>query len=111
MKYFWTDGYLTQNDGGWTEEQMARTWKNKVVMASDYEALSQDRERTQVACRVVTAKAEKLAELLQQAVTMAEFGDINADMEDDGIGWKQWYRDVSAILGRQSETEGDANGR
>lgn len=39
-----------------------------------------------------------LETLLADAKRMAEFGDINADMEDDGIGWKQWYLDVSAAL-------------
>lgn len=41
---------------------------------------------------------EKLEKLLAEARRMAEFGDINADMEDDGIGWKQWYLDVGAVL-------------
>lgn len=46
---------------------------------------------------------EKLEKLLRAAMTMAEFGDINEDMDDDGIGWKQWYLDTSAILGPQSD--------
>jgi hypothetical protein len=45
------------------------------------------------------ARISDLEKLLADAKRMAEFGDINADMEDDGIGWKQWYQDVSAILG------------
>lgn len=41
---------------------------------------------------------EQLEKLLADAKRMAEFGDINASMDDDGIGWKQWYLDVSAVL-------------
>ncbi len=41
---------------------------------------------------------ERLEKLLFDAKRMAEFGDINEDMDDDGIGWKQWYLDVKAIL-------------
>lgn len=41
---------------------------------------------------------EKLEKLLADAKRMAEFGDINADMEDDGIGWKEWYLEVNALL-------------
>lgn len=39
-----------------------------------------------------------LLKLLADAKRMAEFGDINEDMEDDGVGWKEWYREVSAVL-------------
>lgn len=53
------------------------------------------------------AIAPELLRLLTEAKSMAEFGDINADMEDDGIGWKQWYQDVSAIL--RSQADGETN--
>lgn len=43
-------------------------------------------------------RIQELEALLQRAKSMAEFGDINAEMEDDGIGWKQWYADVTAAL-------------
>lgn len=43
-------------------------------------------------------QAPELLRLLADAKRMAEFGDINEDMEDDGIGWKQWYLDASAAL-------------
>lgn len=46
------------------------------------------------------AAAPDLARLLRQAKEMAEFGDINADMEDDGVGWKQWYIDTAAALAK-----------
>lgn len=36
--------------------------------------------------------------LLVEAKGMAEFGDINENMDDDGVGWKQWYLDVSKAL-------------
>lgn len=39
----------------------------------------------------------KVERLLAEAKRMAEFGDINADMEDDGIGWRQWYLEVAAL--------------
>lgn len=48
------------------------------------------------------ARVSDLEKLLADAKRMAEFGDINEDMEDDGIGWKQWYVDVSEILASQS---------
>lgn len=47
-------------------------------------------------------KIEALTKLLRAATTMAEFGDINADMEDDGIGWKQWYLDTIALIGPEA---------
>ena len=40
----------------------------------------------------------RLRGLLADAKRMAEFGDINETMDDDGIGWKQWYLDVRAAL-------------
>lgn len=46
------------------------------------------------------AAAPELLTLLAKAKEMAEFGDINADMEDDGIGWKQWYRDTCAAIAK-----------
>ena len=47
---------------------------------------------------------DELVRLLADAKRMAEFGDINEDMEDDGIGWKQWYLDVTAALEGKSAT-------
>lgn len=44
------------------------------------------------------AETEEFLRLLTDAKRMAEFGDINADMEDDGVGWKQWYLDVTVAL-------------
>lgn len=49
---------------------------------------------------------QRVEKLLADAKRMAEFGDINAYMEDDGIGWKQWYLDVSAILPPDSPADG-----
>lgn len=43
-----------------------------------------------------------LTKLLRAAVNMGEIGDINADMEDDGLGWKQWYLDTMALLGPEA---------
>lgn len=45
-----------------------------------------------------TPAQETLLRLLSDAKRMAEFGDINEDMEDDGVGWKAWYKEVSAVL-------------
>lgn len=45
-----------------------------------------------------TPVQETLLRLLTEAKRMAEFGDINEDMEDDGVGWKAWYKEVSAVL-------------
>lgn len=44
------------------------------------------------------ARIVVLERLLIDARRMAEFGDINEDMEDDGIGWKQWYVDSGVAL-------------
>jgi hypothetical protein len=52
---------------------------------------------------------EPYSTLLADAKRMAEFGDINADMEDDGVGWKQWYADTSNLLA-VPDGSGDANG-
>lgn len=46
-------------------------------------------------------RINSLLKLLSDAKTMAEFGDINEDMEDDGIGWKQWYLDTQQELKRE----------
>lgn len=45
-----------------------------------------------------TPVQETLLRLLSDAKRMAEFGDINEDMDDDGVGWKAWYKEVSAVL-------------
>lgn len=46
-------------------------------------------------------RIDSLVKLLGDAKRMAEFGDINEDMEDDGVGWKQWYIDTARELGRE----------
>lgn len=46
-------------------------------------------------------RINSLLKLLSDAKTMAEFGDINEDMEEDGIGWKQWYLDTQQELKRE----------
>jgi len=47
---------------------------------------------------VRAARYDAVVALLAEAKRMAEFGDINADMADDGIGWKAWYIQVSRVL-------------
>lgn len=46
----------------------------------------------------VLLERDEMRRLLSNAIGMAEFGDINADMEDDGIGWKEWYVDTRKVL-------------
>jgi hypothetical protein len=50
------------------------------------------------ALRYLRRDRRKLLRLLAEAKNMAEFGDINADMEDDGVGWKQWYIEAREVL-------------
>lgn len=51
------------------------------------------------------AVAPELLKLLAEAKCMAEFGDINADMEDDGVGWKGWYIQTRAVLAKAGEPQ------
>jgi hypothetical protein len=48
-----------------------------------------------------TALRERYAEacrLLREAQNMGEIGDINPDMEDDGLGWRQWAIDLQRFF-------------
>ena len=72
-----------------------------------------DAEKMRQAALVIDQLESRVADLeglLFDAKRMAEFGDINEDMEDDGIGWKQWYTDVTAIGIGSTSSGGSADG-
>jgi hypothetical protein len=44
------------------------------------------------------ARLDRAEKLLIDAERLARFGDVHPDMDDDGIGWKDWCLDVREFL-------------
>lgn len=89
------------------EDTWPKEWPREVVDSADYERLVEQfatyREAASASIGAdlseqAIARISQLEKLLHDAKRMAEFGDINEDMEDDGVGWKQWYLDVTEAL-------------
>ena len=92
--------------GHWLCELCATTMTSNALEYPDQYREGRDADIMRTVCFVgnaVIAAARgpslfRTLTLLAEAKRMAEFGDINEDMEDDGVGWKQWYLDVTQVL-------------
>jgi hypothetical protein len=108
LKFYRTNDFTRKNGplGHWLCDLCATTMTSVALEYPEQFREGRDAEIMRTVCFVgnaVIAAARgpslfRALKLLAEAKRMAEFGDINEDMEDDGVGWKQWYLDVTQVL-------------